>query len=329
MPKISVIIPVYRVEPYLRQCVDTVLEQTYRELEIILVDDGSPDGCGAICDEYAEKDSRVLVVHKENGGVSSARNAGLDVATGEWIMFIDSDDVVDCKYAEMMLKAQVETGAELVCCGNDRFSKDADLKLNDGDNDHSVETFSGEEAMENAFAVWYKPNVFGKLINRELFRDVRFPDAKRAEDLWVSYQLLSRCEKLAMMRYYTPYHYRNTPQSAMSNLSARYIEDDLRMRLDSFLSHFVGRYPVTERKLATQTKRIFLDFALTSKSKGDKACHAALQKWGRVLYRQMWKPTAVGLGEKLDYAVLNISVEGWTLLQLVKYKLFNIPLYIE
>ena len=94
-PLISVIVPIYKVESYLRECVDSILDQTHRNLEVILVDDGSPDACPAICDEYAARDARVRVIHKTNGGLSDARNAGLDVARGEWIGFVDSDDVVD------------------------------------------------------------------------------------------------------------------------------------------------------------------------------------------------------------------------------------------
>lgn len=94
MPTLSIIVPVYKVEPYLHRCVDSILAQTFTDFELILVDDGSPDNCGAICDEYAAKDSRILVIHKENGGLSDARNAGLDIAKGEYIGFVDSDDYI-------------------------------------------------------------------------------------------------------------------------------------------------------------------------------------------------------------------------------------------
>lgn len=104
-PKLSVIVPIYNVEPYLRQCLDSIVNQTYRNLEIILVDDGSPDNCGAICDEYAEKDERIFVVHKQNGGLSAARNDGIARATGEWITFVDSDDWCDTDYYEQLFKA--------------------------------------------------------------------------------------------------------------------------------------------------------------------------------------------------------------------------------
>lgn len=115
-PKISVIIPVYNVEPYLRRCLDSVIRQTYTNLEIILVDDGSTDGSSAVCDEYKEKDSRILVIHKENGGVSSARNAGLEMATGEWIGFVDSDDWVETDMYEYLYELAKEHETDVAQC---------------------------------------------------------------------------------------------------------------------------------------------------------------------------------------------------------------------
>ena len=113
-PLISIIIPVYKVEKYLKECVDSVLNQTHKNLEIILVDDGSPDNCPKICDEYAKKDSRVKVVHKENGGVSSARNTGIDVSTGEFIMFFDSDDWIERDLCEKAMTTMINNNNDVV-----------------------------------------------------------------------------------------------------------------------------------------------------------------------------------------------------------------------
>ena len=107
-PLVSVIVPVYRVENYLRTCIDSILAQTYSDLEVILVDDGSPDGCPAICDEYAKQDARVRVIHQKNAGLSAARNAGLDLCQGEYITFIDSDDFVHPRFVELLLKCLPE-----------------------------------------------------------------------------------------------------------------------------------------------------------------------------------------------------------------------------
>lgn len=112
--KISVIIPIYKVEPYLRKCLDSVVNQTYKNLEIILIDDGSPDNCGKICDEYAERDERIIVIHKENGGLSAARNDGLKLATGQWISFVDPDDWCELDMYEKSMSKAIETSADIV-----------------------------------------------------------------------------------------------------------------------------------------------------------------------------------------------------------------------
>ena len=112
--KVSVIIPIYKVEKYLDNCILSVTNQTYRNLEIILVDDGSPDNCPLICDKYKNSDDRIVVVHKSNGGLSDARNAGLDIATGEFITFLDGDDTLDCKAIETLLETAVQTSAKIV-----------------------------------------------------------------------------------------------------------------------------------------------------------------------------------------------------------------------
>lgn len=120
MPEISVIVPVYKVEPYLRRCVDSILSQTFTDFEVILVDDGSPDDCPAICDEYAGKDERVRVIHQENGGLSAARNAGLDWvfanSDSRWISFVDSDDCVHPKFLEYLHRAGVENNVQISIC---------------------------------------------------------------------------------------------------------------------------------------------------------------------------------------------------------------------
>jgi len=113
---VSVIVPVYKVEKYLHRCLDSILAQSYKNLEIILVDDGSPDNSGAICDEYAQKDSRIKVIHKQNGGLSSARNAGLEIATGSYISFVDSDDWLDFKFIETLRNAMIETDVDMTAC---------------------------------------------------------------------------------------------------------------------------------------------------------------------------------------------------------------------
>ena len=115
--KVSIVIPVYRAEKYMERCVDSVLAQTYENIEVILVEDGSPDRCGEICDAYAKKDARVKVIHKENEGVSKARNTGLKEVTGEFVQFVDSDDALKPNMTELLVKNMAEQSGDLVICG--------------------------------------------------------------------------------------------------------------------------------------------------------------------------------------------------------------------
>lgn len=120
---ISIIVPVYNVEPYLEQCIDSILNQSFRDFELILVDDGSPDRCGEICDRYAAADDRIRVIHQKNGGVSAARNAGMEVSKGKYIVFVDSDDMVHPLYLEHLYKAIQKHNADISMCWFSRFEK--------------------------------------------------------------------------------------------------------------------------------------------------------------------------------------------------------------
>lgn len=127
-PLISVIVPVYNVEQYIHQCVDSILSQTYKNLEIILVDDGSPDNCPAICDGYARNDDRVKIIHQENGGLSAARNSALDLCTGEYIAFVDSDDWIESNAYEEMMSEMQKKDLDVVFCGVNVITADGAIK---------------------------------------------------------------------------------------------------------------------------------------------------------------------------------------------------------
>lgn len=189
---ISVIVPVYKVEKYLKRCVDSILAQTYPCLEVILVDDGSPDGCPAICDEYAREDRRVRVIHKENGGLSDARNAGIDAAKGNFLGFIDSDDYVHPRFYELLLQALKEEGADIAGCDVKKIYETGTVEEEEKEAVRS-EIYSGREATANLYdAQLYLKSVviWNKLYKKELFKDVRFPKGKLHEDEFTSYRLL-------------------------------------------------------------------------------------------------------------------------------------------
>ena len=182
---ISVIVPVYKVEKYLRACIDSILAQTYRNFELILVDDGSPDNCGAICDAYAAKDPRVRVIHQENMGLSGARNTGMDAARGEYITFVDSDDLILPQYLEVLLDALRSANAELSVCSPEIFIDGEENKMTASDQtDFSYSALSGREACICMYNGDRRVpiNAWGKLYLRSLIGDMRFPVGRIHED---------------------------------------------------------------------------------------------------------------------------------------------------
>lgn len=214
MPAISVIVPVYKVEPWLRECVDSILGQTFRDLELILVDDGSPDNCPAICDEYACADSRVRVIHKENGGLSSARNAGLDIARGEYITFVDSDDWIAADMLETLYRLIRDTGAELAignlvkCLDGKRLAEDTSpLRDECFDRDGLVKKLTGVQAWRYIIAC-------SKLYHRSLFDGLRFPEGFIHEDEATIHRFAARCTTIATTTHVV-YHYRMAEDSIM------------------------------------------------------------------------------------------------------------------
>lgn len=181
---ISVVVPIYEVEPYLLRCVQSIIDQTYRNLEIILVDDGSPDNCGKICDELAGKDARIIACHKENGGLSDARNFGTERATGNYITFIDSDDYVAVDYIEYLYSLLVENNADISCCPMSKTDGDiATYERNKSMPD--VQLLTGKEACRQLFnrkLYLTLVTAWGKLYKSEIAKQYPFPKGRVHED---------------------------------------------------------------------------------------------------------------------------------------------------
>lgn len=194
---ISVIVPVYNVEKYLKRCVDSILNQTYKNLEIILVDDGSPDKCGEICDEYAEKDGRVKVIHKENGGLSDARNVGIDIAKGKFISFIDSDDYVEKEYVKVLYSAIIKDKTDMAI-GAHKVIYEGGSVLEKATQEESV--LQPEEVLNR---ILYDNGIdlsaWAKLYRRELFKDICFPKNRLFEDAATTYKLVDRSKKISII----------------------------------------------------------------------------------------------------------------------------------
>ena len=210
---ISVIIPVYNVEKYLNRCVDSVLGQSYTDFELILVDDGSPDKCPAICDEYALQDKRIKVIHKQNGGLSSARNAGLEIAKGDYIAFVDSDDFIHPDYLRLLYQALKETGADISICDFHwiKYEEDVNIKkeeiqkITEYDN---YTIFQYDEALGDG-CNWKKIVAWNKLYKKEIFFDIRFPEGKINEDVGVYYKCFYSSKKIVVINNKLYYYFYN------------------------------------------------------------------------------------------------------------------------
>ena len=212
---ISVIVPVYRVEKYLKRCVDSILQQTYENIEIILVDDGSPDQSGKICDDIARIDSRVRVIHKKNGGLSSARNAALEIINGDYVSFVDSDDLIHPQMIELLLNKMLENNSDVVCTGLRNFSS-TNVVFN------NIDEIECEVLQQCDFINHLYPENFGKIsvtscgkiFKRSVFENIRFPEGVIYEDLSIYIDILLKCQKILVTNKELYYYYYN-PDSIM------------------------------------------------------------------------------------------------------------------
>ena len=231
MAKLSIIIPVYQVKLYLNRCLKSVLSQTFKDYEVILVDDGSTDGSQDICDAYAKKYDCVRVIHKKNGGLSSARNTGIEAATGEYIMFVDSDDQIHFKAAESEIALLEEHNAEALICPLKRFDQDEKVNIYSAiEKLEGVSVISGLEAEKGFFN---NPNVnkyvssCGKVYKRSLFDDIRFPEGRLFEDEYTTYKLYYKCNKVVVVDTELYFYFVNESGITQNlNLNKRFDEYD-------------------------------------------------------------------------------------------------------
>lgn len=201
---VSIIIPVYNVEKYLNKCIESVVSQTYKNLDIIIIDDGSKDSSGKMCDEWASKDKRIRVIHKTNGGLSDARNVGIEHAKGNYISFVDSDDFIENDMIEVLLKEIKENNCDISICGYYKTYVDKDEII---DNSKEIFVMNKIEAIDRMNILGsYDVSAWGKLFNISLIKDIRFPVGKLSEDWFVMYKIFYNANRIC----YNPnpkYHY--------------------------------------------------------------------------------------------------------------------------
>ena len=226
-PEISIIVPVYNVEKYLKRCIDSILNQSFTNFELILVDDGSTDNSGKIIDEYAIKDERIKVIHKENGGQGSARNRGLDIAKGNYIGFVDSDDWIHKDMYKCMYQIINEDSTDIVQVGHntvEKYTKDKRCNINDLNIiciDNIIEKFTDCNSFE------ILPLIFpvNKLYRRELWKNLRFPEGKFAEDLRIIYKIYDITTKYKIIDYNFYNYYMSPNSSTRGEFNIKKLED--------------------------------------------------------------------------------------------------------
>lgn len=274
MERISVIVPVYKVEEYLDRCVQSIVDQTYKNLEIILVDDGSPDNCPAMCDAWAQKDTRIKVIHKKNGGLSDARNAGMEVSTGDYIAFVDSDDWVHRDYIIFLYRAIQEHDAELAACN---------VKVVYEEGSQSTEQVqykafpaNAEQALETLIhGTGFRAVAWNKLYSRELLKQECFKVGRLHEDEFFTYRILAKAKRLAFVE--SPlYYYLQRSGSIMRTVSIRHLDalDARLLRLKLLEKQFPRLYREDKAGFCVACVAFYREFLRFSGS--DKA--QALQK---------------------------------------------------
>ena len=199
-PLLSVVVPVYKAEKYIHRCINSILNQSITDLELILVDDGSPDNSGTICDEYALRDKRVVVVHKQNGGAASARNAGIQLAKGKYIGFCDSDDYVNCDMYETLISIMENNNLDTVECLANVFNTDGDL-VESEKNDRNLTVIGEEESIKNAFLHKGNVSMATRVTKTDIIKGIKIPEGKRVEDFYFTIILLTKTKGTAVYNY--------------------------------------------------------------------------------------------------------------------------------
>ena len=249
-PLISIIIPVYKVEKYLEKCIKSVLSQTYKNLQIILVDDGSPDNCGNICDDYARVDNRIEVIHKANGGLSDARNVGLKAARGEYIGFVDSDDYVSNEMFENLYNTLISNDVDVSICN---FYIVIDNKNIIKNADNGVKIYNKLEILKEILLdKKIQSYAWNKLYKRELFEDIEYPIGKKYEDIGTTFYILEKCNKIVVSGS-PEYYYLTRGDSIVNNNTEGTVID--------YISLISDRYDYIDKKYKELKK--YNDFYIT------------------------------------------------------------------
>lgn len=285
---VSIIIPVYNVENYLQRCVDAVLQQTYRELEIILVNDGSTDRSGDICDYYAKEDARIKVIHQANAGQSVARNAALKAVNGKYICFIDSDDYVSLNYIETLYRWLTGSDADISICEYVKFTGElADAADIPAESKERVQ-YNNVQLIKNMHTVADELYVvmWGKLFKRELLEGIRFPEGRICEDLAVLYRIFDRAERAVYVNKTMYYYFRNNTGSSTFKINDKFYQD-VYLALEEEIAYLQR----THKELADYPRKTYMYWLLDYYRKLKIAHHGSKEQLKRLhnRYRKLYR----------------------------------------
>ncbi len=272
-PKVSVVVPIYKVENYLRRCIESIINQTYTNLEIILVDDGSPDNCGDICEEYVLQDNRIKVIHKENGGLSDARNFGMKYVNGEYIVFVDSDDWLELNMIEYMIKLSNEYNGDIVQVGFYYAYKDYLLYDDRYFSEYDKPVILDNYSLMKELVVNEKVKNFawGKLYKTELIKDIPFKKGVLFEDIFWAHQVMQRVNKYVLSNKPLCY-YLQREDSIVATYTTRNLDiiEGLKER-HKFIDKYYHDLSNESYKLILKTSLLHYNLLLRNKDK-DKEC---------------------------------------------------------
>lgn len=276
-PLISVIVPVYNVGNYLARCIESIIQQTYKNLEVILVDDGSTDDSSEICDRYEKKDERIQVIHKRNGGLSSARNAGIEIAAGEYLTFVDSDDWILSHHIESLYNLLHDTGLLMAICQSQKIHSEAEASSIPNISGHKL--LAKETVMYEALTQYKWWSAWDKLYHRSLFDEIRFPIGRINEDYAIIFYLFDKCNQIAVGKQITYCYFERLGSITTSGFnSSKFAEY---VNAIEVLDFFKSKYP----SLAAPAENILISTCLKLLSNIAKAKDDEYEKWRQMLLK--------------------------------------------
>lgn len=246
-PLISIVVPIYKVERYLDECICSILNQSYEKLEILLVDDGSPDHCGEICDAYANGDSRIRVIHQSNQGLAETRNIGKNLATGEYLYYLDSDDYIEPDTIEIMVQKALETGADIVVGGFYMEYVNGEKKRNNSKD--IILSLNSKEALGlYLYSRYINPIACGKLYRTELLDNVSYPKGRLYEDMATTYQVIAKAHKVIFCSY--PFYHYVQRSSSIGKIANKELNKQLEQAVDEYWDYISDCAEIRDKAFA-------------------------------------------------------------------------------